>query len=345
MKVSIIVPVYNVEKYIERCIESLIHSSYKNLEIILVNDGATDGSTEILKKYQFKDERIKVINRENGGLSAARNSGIENATGDYILFVDGDDWINPDCISQCLPYIKDNADVVMFSFVREYGNISKKADLFNKYVISFSGENKMELVRRLVGPTGKEIAAPHRIEDINVAHSKLYKRDLIKNKRFIDTKIIGTEDLWFNLAVFFEAKKIVYINEHLYHYNKENECSLTNIYNNQLFNRWKILYSYIAAFIGSNFICDDAERALKNRKVIELFTLTRNVVHSGIPEKEKKWELRRILSDKIYIEAFEGFDYGLMPIQWRIFYKSCEHKRIRTVRLLLTVAEKIRKRV
>ncbi len=97
--VSIIVPVYNVEKYIEKCILSIINQTYTNLEIIIVNDGSLDHSENIIKEYISKDNRIKYIKRENGGLGAARNTGIENATGKYIAFVDSDDWIDPEMYS------------------------------------------------------------------------------------------------------------------------------------------------------------------------------------------------------------------------------------------------------
>ena len=91
--ISVIIPIYNVEKYLTKCIESVINQTYKNLEIILVNDGSTDNSKEIIDKYSSIDSRIKVINKKNGGLSDARNVGIELAKGEYITFLDSDDWI------------------------------------------------------------------------------------------------------------------------------------------------------------------------------------------------------------------------------------------------------------
>ena len=91
--ISVIIPIYNVENYLKKCIESVINQTYKNLEIILVNDGSNDNSKNIIDEYSTIDNRIKVINKENGGLSDARNAGIEIAKGDYITFLDSDDWI------------------------------------------------------------------------------------------------------------------------------------------------------------------------------------------------------------------------------------------------------------
>ena len=93
--ISIIVPIYNVEKYLEPCIESILASTYRDFELILVDDGSTDGSSEISKRYAKQDSRVKFIHKDNGGVSSARNEGIKNSTGDYVMFIDGDDMIHP----------------------------------------------------------------------------------------------------------------------------------------------------------------------------------------------------------------------------------------------------------
>lgn len=112
--ISAIVPVYNVKDFVGKCIESILNQSYKNLEIILVDDGSTDNSGEICDEYAAKDNRIKVIHKENGGLSSARNAGLDVATGDYIGFVDSDDYIHPDMYATLLYAIeKENADIAM----------------------------------------------------------------------------------------------------------------------------------------------------------------------------------------------------------------------------------------
>ena len=127
--ISVIIPVYNVEKYLRRCVDSVIGQTYKNLEIILVNDGSTDSSGEICDEYKAKDNRIIVINQENRGLSGARNTGIENAKGDYISFIDSDDWIKDDTYQYCISKIKSyvNVDVVQFGIINVYSD--KKVDV------------------------------------------------------------------------------------------------------------------------------------------------------------------------------------------------------------------------
>lgn len=341
MLVSIIVPVYNIENYIERCLESIISQTYKNIEIIVVIDGSKDRSEDICREYAFQDRRITIITKENGGLSSARNAGIDVAAGDYVLFVDGDDWISEDCVESGIPYMKDELDIIMMGFVREYGESKKSAFLFLQDQV-FVGDEKNWLTRRLVGPIGREYARPHTIEDINTAWGKLYRRALISYERFMDTKIIGTEDLWFNLLVFNKAESIAYIHKELFHYNKENAASLTGAYNNKLFERWKVLYKYIDNYLGTNYISDNAKEALNNRIVIEQFALSRNVINSNLEHCKKHDELKRVLNDPIYRQAFKNFDYSPMPLYWKAFYKACEWRISWLVELILFVAGKIK---
>ena len=120
MKISVIIPIYNVEKYLSRCLESVINQTYKNLEIILVNDGSTDNSSKIIQQYY--DPRIKIINKINGGLSSARNAGLKICTGDYITFVDSDDWIELDMIEFMTKQVcNTNCDLVVIKEIIKYG--------------------------------------------------------------------------------------------------------------------------------------------------------------------------------------------------------------------------------
>ena len=112
-KISVIVPIYNVEQYVERCLNSIIENTYKNLEIICINDGSTDNSLKILEKIAENEQRIKIIDKINGGVSSARNIGLDVATGDYIAFVDSDDWVHNRYFEILLDFaIKEEADIV-----------------------------------------------------------------------------------------------------------------------------------------------------------------------------------------------------------------------------------------
>lgn len=116
-EVSIIVPVYNVESYLAKCLDSCINQNFTDMEIVCVNDGSNDSSVEILQAYSKFDSRIKIINKKNGGLSSARNAGIAEACGKYIMFVDSDDWISSDAVGKLYKNAEDNnSDVVIFDY-------------------------------------------------------------------------------------------------------------------------------------------------------------------------------------------------------------------------------------
>lgn len=184
-KISVIVPVYNVEPYLERCLDSILQNTYRNLEIICVDDGSTDNCSAILDRYAEQDERIVVIHRENGGLSAARNSGMDVATGDYIAFIDSDDWIHPQYFEILLTaQKKGDYDLVICGFSRP------------TEVESFDAYNLQEINGRELNLEGiyRNRAAK------TYAWGKLYRSKLTEGSRFVEGVRIA-EDAAFNALV------------------------------------------------------------------------------------------------------------------------------------------------
>ena len=170
--VSVIIPVYNVKNYLIRCLESIIRQSYTNLEIICINDGSTDGSERILEEFSKKDDRIKIIHQKNKGLSAARNTGLDYVHGEYISFVDSDDYLSTDCYSLCIPLFKNDVDVIYFSanVVAELGGVKLKTD---DYYYQVHHENKIKV-------------SPAILKKENVAAwNKIYKTDIIKKNNLL----------------------------------------------------------------------------------------------------------------------------------------------------------------
>ena len=150
--VSIIVPVYNVEKYIEECIDSLINQTYKDIEVILVDDGSTDASGEICDRYAQKDSRVKVYHNENDGPSKARNFGLDKATGEFVTFVDSDDWIESEAIELLISVIEDDIDVIFFNLREVNSTNVREWKMFESSRIEFTGDNKEELENILLIP-------------------------------------------------------------------------------------------------------------------------------------------------------------------------------------------------
>lgn len=210
--ISVIVPIYKVENYLEKCVNSIINQTYKNLEIILVDDGSPDNCPKICDTLAKKDKRIKVIHKKNGGLSDARNVGIESATGRYIGFVDSDDYIEPTMYSELISNLKEtDSDLSICGRYINYEN--------GKQVQNVTRSIKIEMERN------DALIKLNSFSYFDMsACDKLYKAKMIKKIRFPFGK--KCEDYYFMYQVFFKCKKIVYFSNPLYHY-YQREGSIT----------------------------------------------------------------------------------------------------------------------
>lgn len=202
--ISIIVPVYNIEKYLRACVESILDQTYRHLEIILVNDGSTDSSNEICKEYEENDIRVVVVEKSNGGLSDARNAGLDLAQGDFIAFVDGDDILDKDFIY----YLKENighADMIFcgFHYFEEEEEL-KPVSFKNTDVIEFKSEQLLTQITTFKYPL------------LVLAWNKLYKKDVWKEIRFPKGKIHEDEYLVHHMLD--KTKHVKFFDAELYHY-------------------------------------------------------------------------------------------------------------------------------
>ena len=206
--VSIIIPVYNVEKYLTKCLDSVINQTYSNLEIILVDDGSTDRSGVICDEYAGLDERIKVIHNKNSGVSSARNTGIKICKGDFIAFIDSDDYVDKKYIVSLLePLMKDNYDFVFCGFLEFYVKSKKKS----YHLLSDKELNDL---------TGVFFKDYHIFQQLLLyPWIKLYKRDIIfNNDLWFPEDLTDGEDQFFNFSYFEKVKKYKYVNQALYIY-------------------------------------------------------------------------------------------------------------------------------
>ncbi|HEM2541092.1 TPA: glycosyltransferase [Streptococcus suis] len=213
-KISIIVPIYNVEQYLSKCIDSIVNQTYKHIEILLVNDGSTDNSEEICLAYAKKDSRIRYYKKENGGLSDARNYGIERAKGEFLAFIDSDDFIDQEFIQRLYEAIvSENALVAVSGYDRvdASGHFLKAETLPTNQAV-LSGR---EVCKKLLEEDG------HRFV---VAWNKLYKKELLEGLRFEKGKI--HEDEYFTYRLLYALEKVAVVQECLYHY-VDREDSIT----------------------------------------------------------------------------------------------------------------------
>ena len=345
--ISIIIPVYNTGNYLSECIESVRMQSYKNLEVIFVNDGSTDDSSAILSKAAESDSRIRIIEQENSGLSAARNRGIREAAGDYIMFLDSDDWIDKETCEIALEKVKEyDADVVFWSYIREYQEKSLKTPLFSDKEIIWKSNDMRRLFRRMVGLTGKELSEPQKTDSHITAWGKLYKKSSLNDLEFIDTKIIGTEDALFNIQVFSRIQSAVYIPEFFSHYRKYNEISLTHQYKENLAKQWRELYKRILQILRTQERDKECYVALNNRICLGLIGLGLNLAEDNkMGSCEKIKELHRILNMKHYKKALAVFSVKDLPVYWKVFFVCAKLRLARSLYFILLVMNWMRSRV
>lgn len=240
--ISIIVPVYNVQQYLSKCIESILNQTMKNFELILINDGSNDKSPEICDKYSLKDSRIEVIHKENEGVSIARNTGINISKGKYIVFADSDDYVDENwCYEMYKAIINNNKNMIMTGITiyntRSNNNIINKLNLISDINIS--------RIKK------KDFFILYKKQLINSPCNKIYITKIIKdnNVRFKENLRLG-EDLLFNLEYLkFMDEDIIILNKSLYNYILTDKESLDNKYYEHLFEIYNKLYSELYAYM------------------------------------------------------------------------------------------------
>jgi len=320
MKLSIIIPCYNVEKFVQKCTESILVQQGFDFEIILINDGAKDNTLQVLENLSGKDSRISLINQHNQGLSAARNTGIENAKADYMMFVDADDWLEPNAF-EIISKNFNQEDLHCFSYNRIFDkkSLPRKLNIEGNFDAHF-------IQRRIVGLLGKELADPSQTDSLVTAWGKIYKTNIIKENKikFTDTKEIGTEDALFNIQYLEFAENVKILDVPLYNYVKNNYESLTKLYKPNLFNQWKNLYSIIFEWVKTKDA--DFKKALNNRIALSLIGLSLNETFSGKSFSEKRQKISEILHDSLYQKAYQDLSLKYFPIHWKLFFYFAKSK-------------------
>jgi len=348
-KISIIIPVYNVRKYLGKCIDSLVAQTLHDIEIICVDDESPDNSVAIIEEYAKKDSRIKLISQKNTGASGARNAALKIAQGQYVLFVDGDDWIENDACELLYDIaIKNDTDVVMFACMLEYKNNTLNKFAFEQDRIDFIGSECEMLHRRHIGMIGDELAHPERQDFLCSACTKLYKRKIIEDNdiNFPDIRDIGSyEDGIFNLYYYKFIKSSVYIRKPLYHYRKDNVDSNTSNYKPELLKQREFLYDLMEKYIKENGLNIDFSNALQNRIALEIIGIGLNIASAKISYFEKLKRVKKILSKPQYRQAVKQLETKYMPIHWKLFFAFAKINNAFAVYMLLAVMKKLRGRV
>lgn len=291
--ISVIIPVYNSDKYIEKCLNSILCQSYKFLEIIIINDGSTDKSHEICQKFIKKYKNIKYISQENNGVSNARNRGIKEATGKYIAFIDSDDTIPQNYFEVLINNLINNAaDLSIVSILDSNGNESVSVDMIvdfensdNRTKIDFFELNKLFL---LYPP-----------------YAKLYRSKIIKKYKIeFPKKISYGEDLIFNCNYLMKTNRITYSNKSTYYYCRDNNNSLSQKFRNDRFANELILCDELKKlFIEKNVFDENYKKYLEDRIFDEGYNSIFDIMNLNISYKQKKLMIENIINDAHYIES------------------------------------------
>lgn len=213
--VSVIVPVYKVEKYLDECVESIVNQTYRNLEIILIDDGSPDGSPQLCDNWAHKDPRVMVIHKPNGGLSDARNAGLEIAKGEYVMFVDSDDFIDKNTISDLLTNITDTDSDIACGGIYKYYDANSIHNIYNEHLQSdITVFDSLQSLKNLLNSM---------CDCSSVC--KLYRSSVIRNSRFIKGRY--NEDVIFLFYIYKKCNRIVY-SRHRYYYYRATIGSVTS---------------------------------------------------------------------------------------------------------------------
>lgn len=284
--ISVIVPVYNVETYLNECIESICNQTYTNLEIVLVDDGSVDGSGILCDEWINKDSRVKVIHKANGGLSSARNVGIENATGELISFCDSDDYMFPEMLNKLAKYlIKCNADIACCRYA------SNEVPKSSREKIQLIEYESWTAINNILNDTGYKC----------FAWNKLYKANLFDGIRYPEGELY--EDIKTSYLLFKKAKHIVYIPEELYFY-RNRKGSITK-------NKFKPKdYDLLHAI---NYVVNDAGKCkktsidgLKMGYISYYFEFVKKAYKSGYILKNEIKYLKNIIKSNLKVIVITG---------------------------------------
>lgn len=337
VKVSIIVPVFNVEKYLSRCMDSLMYQTLRDIEIILVDDGSPDSSPKMCDNFAIIDSRIKVIHKKNGGLGFARNSGLEIATGEFVAFVDSDDYVDLNMYETLYNQAKKyNLDTLFCGF----NNVDKKNNVHRVSEVDslkiFDSQQKIE--NFLLDMIGTEPNHPvDRKYQMSVWHA-IYSRNSIVNNsiQFCSEKEFISEDIIFHIDYLQKVNKIGIIPNPMYFYCENiDSTSLTKTFREDRFEKYVILYKEICSRLPHLDINNRANRFLIGYTRTLIFLL-----HDYKLTFYKKNEiLKSICSNSIWEPIFKLYDYNKLPFFQKLIFYILK-KRLTYILILISLVKK-----
>ncbi len=344
--VSIVIPIYNVEKYLEQCIISILEQSYNKIEVLLIDDGSTDKSKDICDMFERKDIRVHAYHKSNGGLSDARNYGMTKCNGKYVMFVDGDDWLDKETVSESLEFAERNElDIVFFTYKKEYENQTVDVHVYEGNMICDKQEDLLR--KRLFGSQKQELKHPEYADSLCSACMKMYRKSILDKSKvlFQPINVIGSyEDGLFNLQLMKYTDKTGYLDKTFYHYRKTNTSSLTSTYKSRLVEQWNTLFGLIDESIIEEKLDSEYRERLENRITLSLIGIGLNELCSTKKITDKKKIIKNYINTVEYKKAIKDIELECFPLKWRIFFWGAKRGAVNIVYILLVIMDCLRKR-
>ena len=331
--ISVIVPVYNVERYIKQCLDSLVHQTYCNKEIVLIDDGSKDGSGSICDEYSSRYDFVKAIHKENAGLGMARNTGLENITGKYVTFVDSDDWVSDNLLEVLYnKFTTNNVDFCKSGFQRVKNDETVVSVTQYKNEIFKGDRAKNELLPRMVG------SSPSQHDSVEMCVcGVLYNSEIIKSHgiRFPSERELISEDLVFNIDYMQYANGACTIDAVCYNY-RVNNNSLTKSYRIDRYKASAYFYSEMEKKLKTLGYDDIVALRLKRMFFIyvrmSIGQETREV--SGLSSKQRKENIKAICDDSLLRSVISSYPINKLEFRQKMFLRLIEWKAVAVLQML-----------
>ena len=333
--ISVVVPVYNVEELLPRCIDSILNQTKKNIEIILVDDGATDGSGAVCDAYAKKDERIRVIHKPNGGLTSAWKAGAEVSTGTYLGFIDSDDWIDADMYERMWESaVKYDSDVVVCGLVFDYEDPSlEKRQEISGFEKEFYNRQELEELFPVLLNDGRffgRMLQPARV-------TKLYRRELVENNMpLCKEEVTVGEDLQLTLPALLDAKSMSVVKDfYPYHY-WFNQNSMTGKFDPKYLDKIKVMAKRMKEISAEKEVYDFSSQITNDFLGLAVIGLKNGVIRNTEGKKSAMDIIKRYCNDEMVVEALKTHTMDQLPItikgflvlmkakQYQICYLICK---------------------
>lgn len=332
--VTVIIPVYNVEKYLDRCVQSVVDQTYKNLEIILVDDGSPDNCPAICDEWAKKDSRISVVHKKNAGLGMARNTGIDNATGKYIFFFDSDDYVDTSIVEKCvLSAEKYNSEAVIYGRSEVYDDgriIAKSLKAPKEFFDSQEVVNEV-LPSMYTYDMGFGVSA----------WGKMFSLDIFRkyNLRFVSEREIISEDAYFALEFFSRVSAVSIVNESLYFYYKRGD-SLSRVFRADRHEKNDIFYQKSMDYINAEKLPRKVVTHFTARYHMYVLSAMKQLLLSDLPKKEKRARLKEMFRGETLRSSLNSDILRVHTKTLRLFFTLLKFKLYPCCKVLLSVKNK-----